>query len=231
MFLKNIFRKYKNINNTGNESCLRTEFEYSMDFVRGTLEHEKEEQDKIIILDFMLDVIRNDLQYDVLTTILYSSECFSREINFLFPIYYYDELGNKFNTYPNEKTYRNVDLSKDCILVIPWDRERLRNSIKNIFRNEFEYHDSNHLSYYFTHIDICHAYNGLHSISAGVGHKKGFIKAVECDISKLFNHIYTDGESWYNCHNNDKLDDVFDFRVAILYELAKIKYNLTNYSL
>ena len=206
----------------------RSEFIYSMDFVRQTLEYEKEKKDQIIILNYMLDVVRNDLKYDLLTTILYSSEYFTKEISLPFPSYYYDEQGNEVETDSNYGQEKDVDLSENCVLVLPWNRDRLRNSIKNIYKNEFKYHSSNHLAYYYTHVDICYAYNGLHSISSGIGHKKGFIKASERDVSRLFNHVHTDGLYWFNAHNNEKIGEVFDFRIAILYELAKIKYKLEN---
>lgn len=111
-------------------------------------------------------------------------------------------------------------------MVLPWNRDRLRNSVKNIHINNFEYHSNNHLAYYFSYIDICHVYNGNHSISAGIGHEKGIIKAKEYDIRDSFNHIYTDGEQWFNIHTKEPIEEVFDFMIAILYELAKIKYNL-----
>lgn len=204
------------------------EYIHCMDFVKQTLKYEKTKEDKIVILDFLLGVIKKDLQYDILTTILYNEEGFSERITTIFPIYYYDEDGNKLETYTKKKTYKNIDLSEDCVLVMAWHRDRLRGTIKNIYKNNFKYHSSNHLAYYFTHIDVCYAHNGLHSITSGIGHQKGYIKAVECDISKLFNHVYTDGKTWYNSHNDEYLTDVYDFRIAILYEIARTKYNLLN---
>lgn len=214
-------------NGTYGKSSLGFEFNNTMDFIQGVLKYEKNTQDKVIILDFILDIVREDLKTDLLTTIIYSDEYFKREIDYPFPHECYDGLGNKVFTWPENDPDKDVDLSKDCVLVLSWDRERLKNSIKNIYKNKFEYHDSNHLSYYFTHIDVCYAYNGTHSISSGIGHKKGLIKAKEYDVSKLFDHLYTDdGLSWYSVHDKSKLGDIFDFRIAILYELAKIKYNL-----
>lgn len=229
MFFKKYLTK-KRIEERRNKQFPHMEFTHAMDFVNQTLKYENNKEDKIIILDFILNVIRKDLQYDTLNTILYSSEYFTREIRFLLPIYYYDKDGNEFDIY-NEKGYKDIDLSEECVLVISWNRDRIRNSIKNIYKNDFEYHASNHLAYYFTHIDICHVYNGTHSISSGIGHKKGIIKAKKCDIVGMFEHVNTDGKQWFNTHNNLVLNEVFDFRIAILYEIAKIKYNLTNNSL
>ena len=45
-------------------------------------------------------------------------------------------------------------------------------------------------------------------------------------MNRIFEHIRTDGLHWYSTHNNIQLGEVYDFRVAIIYEIAKIKYNL-----
>ncbi|WP_332249267.1 DUF6710 family protein [Thermoanaerobacter mathranii] len=51
------------------------------------------------------------------------------------------------------------------------------------------------------------------------------MEATEYDVSKLFDHVYTDGLYWYNTHNNQKLeDDLLDFRIGIIYEISKIKH-------
>ena len=228
--IKNIFNKFlgKRRHINGHDKKINNDFEFNnaMDFIGEVLEYERELEDKTIIIDYILNIIREDIKTDLLTTIIYSEANFEKEIDFPFPYEFYDNLGNKIKTRPEKTTERKVNLSKDCVLVLSWDRERLRNSIKNIYKSEFEYHASNHLAYYFTHIDVCYVYNGTHSISSGIGHKKGFIKAKEYDISRLFDHLYTDGMAWYSVHDNNKLGEIFDFRIAILYELAKIKYNL-----
>lgn len=206
--------------------CPAHEFRYAMEFARQVLKEESKQEDKIIILDFMLDVIREDLKTDLLTTIFYSKENFESRIKFPFPFYYYDEFGNEFELFPEEERLVRVDLAKDCVLVLPWNRKRMRDSIKNIFANEFKFDESNHKAYYFSHVDICYVYNGNHSIASGIVYKKGYIQAKECDLSKLFDHVHTDGLYWYNSHNNQRLDDLFDFRIGIIYEIAKLKYQI-----
>lgn len=222
------FLKKKNKTSEKLHPCI--EFKNSMDFVRQTLECEQDVNDQVIILDYILNIVREDLKTDLLATILYSQEHLKKRIYFPFPINYYDEKGREYTLDSDENINRKVDLATDCVLVLSWNRNRLRNSVKNIFKNDFKYDKLNHLAYYFTHIDICYAYNGTHSISSGIGHKKGHIEAVECDIGKLFDHAYTDGVKWYNSHNNTELESVVDFRIAILYEVARKKYNIQKHS-
>lgn len=205
------------------------EFAFAMNFAYVTLENEPNKEDQIIILDFILDAIREDLKTSCLTSIFYNRENFEGIHSRPFPDNYYDESGNLLTIPCGDKETKEVDLSKECVLVFPWHRGRLRSQIKNIYRNKFIYQDNNHFSYYYPYLKICYVWNGYHSISAGIVHKKGYIKAKEKDITPLFRHIYTDGLYWYNSHTKEKLFDLFDFRVGLIYEISKIKYKLENY--
>ncbi|WP_018305447.1 DUF6710 family protein [Desulfitobacterium hafniense] len=200
------------------------EFDWAMSFVREALEYEKTNEDKIIILDFMLGLIREDLKTSLITSVFYNEE--PVKISPFFPSTYEDESGKLNNLETDKSQKREIDLAKDCVFVVPWDKSDLRDTIKNIFQNPFEFIDSNHMANYYPYLDICHAYNGLHSITAGIGHKKGIIKADVMDITPLFNHIYTDGNCWFNQHNHNKLWELWDFRIGVIYEVAKIKYRL-----
>ncbi|KJR47369.1 Fip [Desulfosporosinus sp. I2] len=204
------------------------EFNYAMDFVRQTLRYEHSKEDQNVILAYMLSLIREDLKSDLLTTILYNKESFDKEISYPFPLSYENELGNQIWLDSEETQIKRVDLANDCVLVLSWNRDRMRNSIKNIARNPFEFSRTNHLAYYFTYIDICYAYNGTHSISSGIGHKKGVIEAKTVDITPMFDHVYTDGVNWYSQHNGMKLKALWDFRIGVIYEVSKIKYKLEN---
>lgn len=220
------FFKKKDRFGTSSKASPTCEFNFAMEFARDMLELESKKEDQIIILDFMLDVVREDLKTDLLSTIFYSKEHFEKWLLPPFPCNYYNESGNELEFCPDDKKIRRVDLSKDCVLVLPWHRNRMISSIKKVFLNGFKFHKENHLAYYFSHVGFCYAYNGNHSIASGIVHKKGYIKAKVCDVSKLFKHVYTDGKAWYNSHDKSKLTDVFDFRVGIIYELAKLKYRI-----
>ena len=223
---KKFFEKKLKIKKAVDEISPAYEFTNAIKFAQLALERESKKEDKIIILDFMLDVIREDLKTDLLTTIFYSKENFEKKIGILFPVSYYDEHGNKICLFAGKEKMVTVDLTKDCVLVLPWRRTSMKNTILNIFKNKFEFDKYNHKAHYFSHVDICYVHNGKHSIASGIVHKKGHIEASEWDVSRLFKHVYTDGRSWYNSHNNDKLDDLFDFRVGIIFELAKMKYKV-----
>jgi len=204
------------------------EFKHAMSFVGEVLETEKSIKDQIIILDFMLEVVKEDLKTDLLSYIFYSEVDFGREINCPFPLNYYDEQGNTLSVKEREKT--EVDLAENCVLVLPWRRDRLRRQIINLSNNDFFYDKRNHRAYYFPYVSLCYVYNGNHSIASGTVLKKGKIEAEQYDITKLFPHIYTDGQKWYNSHTGKKTGNVTDFRISIIYEVARTKYQLEKQS-
>lgn len=201
-------------------------FYHTIQLAEIWLEEEKNVEDKIVLLDYLLTVIREDLQTDILTTIIYSKEHFKGELPTLMFPYYYDKEGKNHKVNESETPIKVVDLATDCVLVMPWRRDKLKTAIKEL-KNKVFSQSGNHIARYYSHIDVCYVYNGLHSTGAAIGHKKGKLKAYEVDVSKLFDHLHTDGEYWYNSHTNETYKmKVFDFRFAILYELAKMKYRL-----
>ena len=206
------------------------EFNWAMDYARLMVKDTSIKEEQIILLDFMLNVIREDLKTDLLSSIFYSKKHFETAIQFTFPFpgRYYDEAGNELRLrMEGEKTEKKaVYLATDCVLVLPWDRQSMKSGILNVFTYGFEFNKRDHIAEYYSCVDICYVYNGNHSIASGVVNKKGCIDADEYNISKLFEHVHTDGEFWYNSHNNQKLGALFDLRVGIIYEIAKLKHQI-----
>lgn len=176
-----------------------------------------------------MNLVKKDLKYDALTTILYQEEHFERDLSTPFPWEVLDAQRNEITRLEVNGT-KVIDLKESDVIVLPWNRDRFNNAIIGLKNQDFKYDKLNHMAYYYQELDICFVYNGLHSISAGVGYEKGEISASLVKIDKLFDKIYTDGLFWYNSHTDEKLVTmhgdikVQDFRIAILFELARMKY-------
>lgn len=203
-----------------------SEFNYAMNFAKTSILEENQEN-RLLMLDFMLDVVKRDLIHDLLANILYDDSYFKEQIRLPFPAVCYDQTGKKIDTLSVTKN-KEVDLSKDYILVLPSKRSKLKNILKTVNASGFKYQENNHYAFYYNYIDLCYVYNGLHSITAGIYHKQGFIKAQECNLPDFFDHFYTDGLNWYNSYTNSIIGDVWDFRLSIIFEVAKLKYKLEN---
>ena len=124
------------------------------------------------------------------------------------------------------KEYKEVDLSNNCIFALPWRSISVISTVNMLSEIDFEYIEGSHGALYFNPYDVCYVHNGIHSISAGMHFKKGKIVADYCDITPLFSNISTDGASWYNIHTNTVIEELCDFRIGLLFEVAKMKYNV-----
>lgn len=202
------------------------EFENAMRNIEIMLREEENKKDKIILLDFISQVIKEDLKTTLLSHIFYNPPGFKEDIlTGVFPLYYYDEKGNYCKILCSGE--KEIDLASDSVVVrYPWRLDRLQKCIKIIHKEGFEYHAHNHKAYYFPFIDLCYLYNGLHSSACGVVYRQGKIKADVYDLTELFPHVYTDGVNWYNLHNKSAIYKVEDFRFAILYEIGRKKHGL-----
>jgi len=201
-------------------------FSSAMDYINLLIRYEPDKNNKILLLNYVLDTIKRDLKSEFQAASIYEFGNL-RYIDTPFPYFYYDD-NNIMQSIITKSDFKDIDLSKDCVFALPWKLESVINTIKNISYNEFEYMKNNHKSYYFKPVDICYVYNGIHSISAGMNYKKGIIKSRVCDITPLFNHIWTDGAYWYNVHTNEVKDELFDFRAGLLFEVTKMRYKLKN---
>ncbi|WAM33333.1 DUF6710 family protein [Caldicellulosiruptor morganii] len=195
----------------------KREFHFALGFIKKAIEDEDREG-KIEILSFVEKLLKEDLRSDMLTKIIYNPDNMLNR-NSWFPQQY-------LNYDSSSAQIIEVDLSTACVIAYPWNSRRYEKMIKILAREDFKYDKTNHFAEYYVPLDICFITNGHHSIAAGCGYKKGSIKAKQVDITPLFEKIYTDGQSWYECGTGKKVFDVPDFRIAILFEIARMKYKL-----
>ena len=97
-----------------------------------------------------------------------------------------------------------------------------------IIKNGFKNYPINHIVYYYKELNICQVMNGNHSIAAGIYTEKGTVLAKIVDMKPLFENLKTDGAYYYSIHNNTIIEKVQDFRIAVIFEIAKMKYKLEN---
>lgn len=177
-------------------------------------------EEKILLLDYLINTILEDICISRIAKFLYHDESPTDMNNFI-PCYFIDETGNEISIYTNENI--EVDLSKTITYTCAWNKTRLHDSLLNLYRNSFKYHEYNHFSYFFTDINFCYVYNGNHSIQAGLYYKKGVIISRVCKTELLYPHCKTDGLFWYNSHTGEKLMPVIDFRFAAVFSIAQIR--------
>lgn len=177
----------------------------------------------INLLDYLIDVILTDVCTRHISDLLYQKEPPDNLKN-IFPFSCFNEDKKELSIITNMN--KEVDLSDTKVYVCPWHKKRLHDNLLNINKNNFEYDETNHRSYYFTDIDFCYVYNGNHSIHAGIYYKKGKIISKVCKTELLYLHCKTDGLFWYNAHTNEKIMPVTDFRIAAVFSIAQIRNHM-----
>lgn len=186
-------------------------------------------QDQMDFIDFLMGMIRADIQTDYQAVIIYYADYEDlKECQLPYPLRYYDENDSKhFVTQKDEQ--REVNLSKDPIVVWPWKFEKIKEAFLKLNHQSFETTKHRQKAIYFQGVNLTCVTKGFHSVLAGMGLKKGHIVAREVyDICELFPHVDTDGVKWINHHTKEMIQRVPDFRFAILYELARMKFEIEN---
>lgn len=179
-------------------------------------------KEKLLLLDYLIDVLLEDICSSGVVKPLISRHA-SPFIN-CFPTYCFDKNGSAINIRTEEKI--EVDLSKTRIYVCPWNKLRIPDNLFNLMKKPFTYDKNNHFSDFYSDINLCHVYNGNHSIHIGNYLKEGKITSEICHTELLYPNCRTDGLFWYDVHSGQKIMNVDDFRLAAVYSLAKMRYYL-----
>lgn len=203
------------------------EYENSINRIREMLSLANSEQERRTLYESITKIIRNDLQYDHISKILYADKRPSDEF-YLLPSFYVNEKGVKVNVLDGVEA-RMVDLTETSIVTTPWAKQRFVDQLLNFREKPFAYDKENHDAYYYEGFGICYIKNGNHSVGAGIVHGKGEVPAKVVDVHEIINHVHTDGKYWYNSHTNKKFEkkvsgkyyEVFDFRIAILFTMLQ----------
>lgn len=179
----------------------------------------KSNDEKRLLLSYLIDTILDDICTEMIFQPLIF-KAYSPPNCLMFPEMYEVD-GNKKTMLSDEIV--DVDLSVGKVLTCPWNNERTPRNLLNIQNNDFKFKQDNHSSVYYTDIELCQVYNGFHSINAGRYLKKGIIKSNVFRFELLYANYITDGLYWYNAHNREKHSKVFDFRIAAVYSLARMR--------
>lgn len=227
MFFNILKRKNIKENNIEIKSNVSYGFNNALDFARNIIKDENREE-KVELLNYILNTVKKDLQYSLLTELIYKKphEPINLSRTIIFPSDVYDENGERVSII----SYEDIEISilDDTIILVPWNIKSKSNGIKYLSKNDFKFFPCNHMGIYYNGLDLTYVYNGIHSISSSIVlNKKGKIKIKEVhNINKLYKHMYTDGLNWYSTHTKNKICEVLDFRIAIIYEVSKLKYSI-----
>lgn len=191
------------------------EYEAVMDCCSCFCENLSDEEKRREI-SFLIDVYIRDIQSTRLREVIELPHMNTRQLSFA---------GIYSIVIGEEKQEEKVELNlaETSVITDVWDQEKMRDAIRNVFQHGFQYIKMQHQAYYYPELELCEVYNGNHHVEAGKYFKNGKITAEVIHLSKLYDLLDTDGVYWISRENGNKLGRVRDFRMAILYELARRK--------
>lgn len=216
----NIFKRLKKTDNT-----VFCEAKQSYSEVINTARswvRNKSEQEQILILNYIVDILIEDICSSGTADVLKKTA--SSPFIGCIPYLCKDENGNTVDIRTEEKT--EVELSNAKLYVCPWNKSKIIDSLIRLNQTAFIFDETNHMSDFYTDINLCHVYNGNHSIHIGSYLKKGRIVSNVCRTELLYPHCSTDGLYWYNKHTGDRICNVTDFRLAAVFTVAQMRYEL-----
>ncbi len=180
-------------------------------------------EDRIEEIDYMMRLIRIDLAS-------------SRKLDAMYGLAWDDDLfpdvfawkGRYIKGMKSLEEERDYPLNEETY-ISTWEPKSLVKVFKTIKNKGFKT-DGNHRARYYQELDLLHVYNGKHSATAGTV-LGGSVPAEIVSISHLYDKIETDGVYWYcpdSFQSDKRMWKTSDFRVALLYQLSKMKYELVN---
>lgn len=217
-----MFLKIKNISEEVKEKRRRSGFKENYSSIMYTAKlwtENKPHEEQLIYLNYLIEVLLRDIVSSgaAAPLILHCKEPFSEP----FPTGYYDK-NNNWNSIYSDK-YIEVNLADTMIYVRPWNNRRTASNVRDFAKKAFVYQKEEHLSHFYTDIDLCYVFNGNHSVNAGRYYKNGKIISQVFETEKLYPYYETDGAYWYNKQTKEKYLQVDDFRLAAVYSLAKMR--------
>jgi hypothetical protein len=175
-------------------------------------------------IDFVSDLVKSDLQSDCMTRLIYSGETLKRggleNKGGLF------EIGERLGININTREKIVLDLGKSYVFTVCWSGQKLFDNVTREGGSPFRDFWGDHTGYYYKTMDYACVVNGVHSVTAALREKRGKLSLMLFDDTPLFERVVTDGAYWIDAQTFEVLGEVSDFRLALIYSLTRLKYQL-----
>lgn len=179
---------------------------------------------KIAILDFSIKVIARHLALDPIVNYICTGSLPSLTPGCCAPANWFCIPVCDGST----KTIPEADLSPYSVVIQPWSKGRLINAIRDISEAGFNQNSSPTDCYsgiLYPELELVVITNGKHHLTVAqlTGHATADLTVA--NLTPFFDTLRTDGSQWYF---NGKKYLVGDYRIALLYELARRRAELIN---
>lgn len=119
-------------------------------------------------------------------------------------------------------TEENIKFEGHNIAACVWDPARLLGSVKTVLQSGFRQTYGYYTGLYYEELNLIVITNGLHHTSIASLLDTGSAKVGRIRLADYFGVLKTDGERWYRGEGAERqVSQVGDYRIAVLYELAR----------
>lgn len=138
-----------------------------------------------------------------------------------------DDSGNKINSFFVQERIENspLPLADYIFLPWPWNYKSLVECFFSIGTQDhpWKFDEMNHRVTFYLPFKVGFLYGGNHSIATGIVKGIGSIdKYDQVDLSKIYDHIYCDGEFYRRRCDGRPLQRVPDLPMAAVFEIGRL---------
>ena len=200
-------------------------FDEDLSILSGRYSALTENKQRMNFLNSAISAIKLDIQCDSLSNLLYYHKSFNSEISqCLFPASVTDEKGEEVKTEMYHqwpiKICRNISANNEPYQVYP---VILPHYPSHMFSKKRSMTGT-----FYEGLGLCYIFSPRFKINDTDIFYKGFVVGCMVDIQAILPHLYTDGAAWYNFHSKECLGDLYDYRIGLLFEITKMKRQLTS---
>ena len=134
-----------------------------------------------------------------------------------------------FRILPIMKGYKieSIQFAGYFVVAPVWKMIKWFGALKTVIKEGFRQSKGDYRGFFYEELKLIVITNGLHHSSIASLMGAGSAKVMFVRLADYFDKLTTDGAHWYfNDEIQGLVDDVGDYRIAVLYELAKRKHQL-----
>ena len=208
-----MFRK-KQAGLSGTADTARAKYKFSelLKSMKSILNYEKGVAARAAFLDFAIHAIGRELEAETTARILHLS----------------GEVPDERFEIPNipvTEEYCKASLSAYNAIARPWNTVRLRTAVRQVFEHGFRQEEGYFTGTLYPEINLVVVSDDRHHLTAARMKGTTSAKLSVAPLTPCFDTLRTDGAFWYLSEKQDA--PVGEYRIAVLYELARQKQALS----
>jgi hypothetical protein len=184
-------------------------------------------EELIAAYDFFIIALLEEFRAKMLTKYIMGTLEDNVDLGMLFPEKY---IVDGVLTEKITEDYNGEPLSATDTHIVSyvWSTDKIANAYLDVKQNEYIFDNNKCESVYYPEINMCAVANGFHHAAmASALHSGSIAPQKVCSLSQYYKYVRTDGINWINIKTNDIISEVYDFRIAAIYELCRRRHEIS----